>query len=109
MILDGSDWVRHPWPEVLVRAENVAERLLDDGVGAVGLVGEPTVEFIASIVGAFVAGSAVSILPGPVRGADSGQWALSTVDRLKNIGVQRILSNGSYLERLRRRSSSRRC
>ncbi|MDO3638967.1 long-chain-fatty acid--ACP ligase MbtM [Mycolicibacterium arseniciresistens] len=100
VVLDDGDWVRHPWPEVFVRAENVAERLLDDGVGAVGLVGEPTVEFIASIVGAFVAGAAVSILPGPVRGADSGQWALSTVDRLKNIGVQRILSNGSHLERL---------
>ena len=100
VVLDGGDWVRHPWPEVFGRAENVAERLLDDGVGAVGLVGEPTVEFIASIVGAFVAGAAVSILPGPVRGADPGQWALSTVDRFKHIGVQRILSNGSYVERL---------
>ncbi|MGA5461841.1 long-chain-fatty acid--ACP ligase MbtM [Mycobacterium sp. NPDC050041] len=100
VVLDGGDWVRHPWPEVFVRAENVAERLLDDGVGAVGLVGEPTVEFIASIVGAFVAGAAVSILPGPVRGADPGQWALSTVDRFKHIGVQRILSNGGYAEKL---------
>lgn len=100
LVLDDGEWTRHPWQEIFVRAENVAERLLDGDVTAVGLVGEPTAEFIAAIVGAFVAGAAVSILPGPVRGADADQWAVSTADRFTHIGVQQILSNNHYLERL---------
>lgn len=60
-----SAWCHHPWPEVHARAENVAERIANDGAKAVGLVGDPTVEFIAAIPGTFFAGAAVSILGVP--------------------------------------------
>ncbi|OKH71710.1 long-chain fatty acid--CoA ligase [Mycobacterium sp. SWH-M3] len=94
-------WSRHPWAQVYARAENVAERIGDEGSRAVGLVGEPTVEFVAAIVGAVISGAAVSILPGPVRGADSDRWAQSTLDRFAGIGVGTVFSHGSYLDQLR--------
>ena len=84
-------WNRHPWGEVHDRAQNVAAHLCDGGVPGVGLVGDPTVEFIAAIPGAFLAGAAVSILPGPVRGADPKRWARATLDRFAAIGVRTVL------------------
>jgi long-chain-fatty-acid--[acyl-carrier-protein] ligase len=99
---DTSTWRRHPWQEVYSLAERVATNIHDDGRGgAVGLVGEPTVEFVAAIQGAWLAGAAVSILPGPVRGADPRQWAATTVKRLESIGVTTVFSNGGQLELLR--------
>src|SRR5687768_13997448 len=100
VVLTEGVWQHHPWPEVLQRAENAAERLLDADVDAVGLVGEPTVEFIAAIFGAFLADAALSILPGPIRGADPGQWAQSTLARFDGIGVRRVLSNGTQFDGL---------
>lgn len=94
-------WARHPWGQVHARAENVAERIDEDGSRAVGLVGESTVEFVAAIMGAVLAGAAVSILPGPVRGADSDRWAQSTLERFTAIGVDTVFSHGGYLEQLR--------
>jgi len=101
VILDpkSSDWQRHPWQEVHARAENVAE--LIDGQGRVGLVGEPTVEFLAGIYGAIIAGAAVSILPGPIRGADTETWARATLNRFNGIGITSVFSHGEHLEQLR--------
>jgi long-chain-fatty-acid--[acyl-carrier-protein] ligase len=99
-VLSDGDWIRHPWAEVHARAENVAEWLGNEGARAVGLVGEPTVEFIASVIGAFLADAAVSVLPGPVRGADNEQWARATLERFAGIGVRHVLSQGAHLERL---------
>ncbi|PRC48395.1 long-chain fatty acid--CoA ligase, partial [Mycobacterium sp. ITM-2017-0098] len=87
-------WIRHPWQELHARAENIAERILNGPDGAVGLVGEPTVEFIAAIQGTWLAGRSLSILPGPVRGADDRQWAQSTVDRFSGIGVRQVFTHG---------------
>lgn len=103
VVLDraAGEWNRHPWGEVHLRSENIAARALDGPDGAVGLVGEPTVEFIAAIQGAWLAGRALSILPGPVRGADDGQWARATAERFAGIGVTQIFTHGSYLELLR--------
>ncbi|QEM45858.1 long-chain-fatty acid--ACP ligase MbtM [Mycolicibacterium grossiae] len=98
---DIGAWQRHPWQEVHARAENVAERLADGGVRAVGLIGDPTVEFMAAIPGAFFAGTALSILPGPVRGADPRQWALATADRFRSIGVTAVLAHGAPHDLLR--------
>jgi long-chain-fatty-acid--[acyl-carrier-protein] ligase len=98
---ESGSWTRHPWPEVHLRAENVAARVLDEDASAVGLVGEPTVELLAAIPGAFLAGAALSILPGPVRGADPDQWAQATVSRFASIGVGTVFSHGRYLELLR--------
>ena len=98
---DSDSWVRHPWQEVHARSENVADRIVDDGSTAVGLVGEPTVEFLAAIPGTFFAGAALSILPGPIRRADPRQWAQTTVDRFRKIGVTTVFSHGAELELLR--------
>ena len=99
-------WVHHPWQEVHARAENVAERITSDGAAAVGLVGEPTVGFVAAIPGTIYSGAALSILPGPVRGADPEHWALATLARFRSIGVRSVFSNGTQLEQLRGRDAA---
>jgi long-chain-fatty-acid--[acyl-carrier-protein] ligase len=99
---ETSVWRRHPWPEVQGLAEGVAAWLLDrDELGAVGLVGDSTVELVAALQGAWLVGAAVSILPGPIRGADERRWAEATLNRFASIGVRTVLSNGAYLVHLR--------
>jgi long-chain-fatty-acid--[acyl-carrier-protein] ligase len=99
---ESSTWHRRPWAEVHGLAESVAAWLLDhDQPTGVGLVGEPTFEFVAAVHGAWLAGAAVSILPGPVRGADERRWAESTLTRFSGIGVRTVLSHGSHLDQLR--------
>jgi long-chain-fatty-acid--[acyl-carrier-protein] ligase len=99
---ETSVWRRHPWPEVHGLAEGVAAWLLDrDELSAVGLVGDSTVELVAALQGAWLAGVPVSILPGPIRGADDRQWAEATLDRFAGIGVRTVLSNGAYLGHLK--------
>ena len=93
-------WRRHPWPEVHARAQNVAERIADLEADAVGIVGEAGVELIAGIVGTFLSGRAVSVLPGPIRGAAADQWAHSTLTRFTAAGVDLVLSHGDPLEQL---------
>jgi long-chain-fatty-acid--[acyl-carrier-protein] ligase len=113
VILDGpaKTWQRTAWPEVYAKAEAIAERILDSAevpapggsqepVSAVGLVGEPSAELVAAIAGAWLAGAAVSILPGPVRGASTAQWAHSTMERFAGIGVGTVLGHGNQLDLL---------
>jgi len=96
---DTESWTRHPWPEVQARAESIAARILALAQpGAVGLVGEPTADFVAAIQGAWLAGQSVSILPGPVRGADPQRWAQSTLTRFTGINVCTVFSHGPALE-----------
>ncbi|MCV7426256.1 long-chain-fatty acid--ACP ligase MbtM [Mycobacterium montefiorense] len=98
---ETSQWQRRPWPEVHGLAEGVAAWLLDHGrPTVVGLVGEPIVEFVAAIQGTWLTGAAISILPGPVRGAELRHWAESTLTRFAGIGVTAVLSHGSFLESL---------
>ncbi|MDF2823752.1 MAG: pks16 [Mycobacterium sp.] len=97
---ESGQWVRHPWQEVHSRAENIAARILDGPAGAVGLVGEPTVEFVAAIQGTWLAGRSLSILPGPIRGADEQQWAAATSQRFGGIGVGQVFTHGSHLNLL---------
>ncbi|OBH12012.1 long-chain-fatty acid--ACP ligase MbtM [Mycobacterium sp. E1747] len=104
VILDRetSLWRRHPWPEVHGLAESIAAWLLDhDRPAVVGLVGEPTLELVAAIQGAWLTGAAVSILPGPVRGAEGGEWAEATLNRFRGIGATIVLGNGAPLGALR--------
>lgn len=104
VVLDQSSgqWNQYPWPEVHERAEAVATKILAaDSLGAVGLVAEPTVDVVAAIQGTWLAGQSVSILPGPVRGADPRQWAQSTLNRFIGLGVTAVFSHGSTLQMLR--------
>ena len=68
--------------------------------GAIGLVGEPTVEFVAAIFGTWFADRSLSILPGPVRGADVDHWARSTLTRFTEIGVGTVFTHGPTLKPL---------
>ena len=55
---EADHWTRHPWSQVHARAESVAARILDQPkLGAVGLVGEPTADFVAAIQGVDPAGA----------------------------------------------------
>lgn len=98
---ETSQWQRRPWPEVHGLAEGIGAWLLDHGrPTVVGLVGEPTVDFVAATQGTWLTGAAISILPGPVRGADLRHWAESTLARFAGIGATAVLSHGSHLESL---------
>lgn len=106
VVMDGAtrEWHRFPWAEVHARAETVAVDLLDNAngpVGALGLIGSPTVDLVASVQGAWLAGTSVSFFPGLVRGADLDRWAHTTLERCAAIGVRTIYSNGRELEQLR--------
>lgn len=106
VVLDRDTWQRRPWPEVQGTAESVAAYLLGrDRMGAVGLVGEPTVEMIAALQGSWLVGAAVSILPRPRRGADPAEWAHATLARFAGIGVTTVLSYGGTLELLHKTDS----
>lgn len=100
VLLADGQWNHHPWPEIYARAENVADHLLNENVRCLGLVGEPTAEVISAVIGAFLAGAAVSILPGPIRGADGAQWAQATQARFRGISAGLVGSQGGYLEKL---------
>ena len=100
VLLEGKEWVRHPWPEIHARAQNAAERLLDADIRCIGLVGAPTAELLGTVVGAFYAGAAVSVLPGPIRGADVTQWAHATAARFRGISAQWVGSQGEYLDKI---------
>jgi long-chain-fatty-acid--[acyl-carrier-protein] ligase len=95
----GADaWTRRPWSQVHARAEGIATRILDQPQsGAVGLVGEPTADFVAAIQATWLAGRSLSILPGPVRGADPRQWAKATLTRFTGLGVRTVFSHGDEL------------
>jgi long-chain-fatty-acid--[acyl-carrier-protein] ligase len=98
---EADQWVRHPWPQVHARAESVAARILDQPQrGAVGLVGEPTADVVAAVQGAWLAGQSVSILPGPVRGADPQKWAQATLTRFAGVDVRTVFSHGAELDLL---------
>ena len=106
---EADAWTRHPWQQVHARAESVAARILDEPqLGAVGLVGEPTADFVAAIQGAWLAGQSVSILPGPVRGADPQKWAQATLTRFAGLGVRTVFSHGAELDLLQRPARGRR-
>ena len=95
---EADAWTRRPWSQVHARAEGIATRILDQPQpGAVGLVGEPTADFVAAIHATWLAGRSVSILPGPVRGADPQQWAQATLTRFTGLGVRTVFSHGDEL------------
>jgi long-chain-fatty-acid--[acyl-carrier-protein] ligase len=99
---EADAWTRQPWAQVHARAEGIAIRILDQPhAGAVGLVGEPTADFVAAVHATWLAGQSVSILPGPVRGADPQQWAHATLARFAGIGVRTVFSHGDELALLR--------
>lgn len=107
-VYDGEtdEWTSLSWPEVHARAEQIAAQLIADArsqgrtPGALGLVGDPTHDLVAAIHGAWLAGVAVSILPGPTRGAQPERWAQSTSERFARIGVDTVLGAGTELDLL---------
>jgi long-chain-fatty-acid--[acyl-carrier-protein] ligase len=95
---EADGWTRSPWSQVHARAESIATRILDQPqLGAVGLVGEPTADFVAAIHAVWLAGQSVSILPGPVRGAHPQRWAHAALTRFAGLGVRTVISHGAEL------------
>ncbi len=97
-------WERRPWCEVRERAAQIAtwirsERAVDRRA-AIGLLGDPTVDLVAGVHAAWLTGSPVSILPGPIRGADEQVWAASTAARFAAVGVDIVLGGGPQLDLL---------
>lgn len=101
----SKQWCRHPWQDVHARAEQMAREIAKDP-SPLGLIGDPGFDVIAAIQGAWLAGTAVTIAPGPIRGADTVRWAETTVARYEAMGVRTVLGNGEQLELLASVSSS---
>lgn len=97
---ETDTWQRHPWPEVHARAQQAAALIHETGAQAIGLVGEPTIDLVATAFGAMISGRSVSILPTMTRGADPGQWASATLGRFRDIGVGTAFSHGPELNLL---------
>ncbi|WIM86681.1 long-chain-fatty acid--ACP ligase MbtM [Candidatus Mycobacterium wuenschmannii] len=101
---ESDGWLRQPWSQVHARAEGIATRILDQPAqGAVGLVGEPTADFVAAVQATWLAGQSLSILPGPVRGADPQRWAEATLARFAGLGVRTVFTHGEELALLQGR------
>lgn len=91
----SSTWRRTPWSRVGEVAEAVAVRLIDrsaaDGSRSpIGIVGDPTMETVAVMSGAWLAGRAVAILPGPPRGRPNRVWEKVTADRFEELGCDHV-------------------
>ncbi|GAA4665183.1 long-chain-fatty acid--ACP ligase MbtM [Gordonia humi] len=101
---ETGEWDSKTWRDVHARSVEIATALLDDrdraAGAAVGLIGDPTLDLIAAIPAAWLAGVPVSMLPGPIRGADRRRWAQTTVDRFASIGVGTVLGGGDQLDLL---------
>ncbi|MGW4533969.1 long-chain-fatty acid--ACP ligase MbtM [Nocardia sp. NPDC004340] len=87
-------WRETPWPEVAAVADTIAARLLDGDRagerGPVGLVGDPTMETVAIMCGAWFAGRAIALLPGPVRGRANSLWADVTAEKFAALGCREL-------------------
>ncbi|BBY58814.1 long-chain-fatty acid--ACP ligase MbtM [Mycolicibacterium sarraceniae] len=102
VILDRETdtWRPYPWREVHARAQQAAALIRETGSPAIGLVGEPTIELVATLFGALISGRGLSILPTMTRGADPAQWAATTLARFGGIGVGAVFSHGAELDLL---------
>ncbi|MGJ0120149.1 long-chain-fatty acid--ACP ligase MbtM [Williamsia sp. MIQD14] len=100
-----EQWVQRPWRAIRERAIEIATWIDATRGGrpagaAVGLIGDPGPDLVAAVHASWLSGSAVSILPGPVRGADDARWAVGTAARFAGIGVDIVLGSGPHLEAL---------
>ncbi len=81
-----STWIRHPGARYTPAPRTSPNRSARTVRQAVGMVGEPTVEGIATVLGAFWPVRRCRMLPGPIQGADVDTWAQTTVNRFAGIG-----------------------
>lgn len=94
-------WNSLSWKDVHVRAKQIGSRIVADNPGEprpVALLGDPTVDLISAILGTWFVGAAVTIVPGPIRGADRQQWARATAARLTGLDVVAVLGSGESAE-----------
>jgi long-chain-fatty-acid--[acyl-carrier-protein] ligase len=107
MILDRhtNTWRAHTWQSVYEIGRRVAAELRCDTDeperAPIGIVGEPIAELASIIIGSWIGGRAIAVLPGSVRGASADGWVQTTVQRLREIGCHKVYSHGAQLESLR--------
>jgi long-chain-fatty-acid--[acyl-carrier-protein] ligase len=105
-ILDGTDgsWDTRPWADVVATAEAVAARLESlqraEIPEPVAVASEPTFETIAVILGAWMAGRASTILPGPTRFTSLDSWAERTGKMMRQLRVTQVFSRGTAMKAL---------
>jgi long-chain-fatty-acid--[acyl-carrier-protein] ligase len=106
VILDRrtNTWQTYSWDSIYQLGCRVAADLRRGTAKAartpVGIVGEPTAELVGIIIGSWIAGRSIAVLPGSVRGASATGWAQATVARLSDIGCHIVYSAGTQLEQL---------
>ncbi|WP_330234132.1 long-chain-fatty acid--ACP ligase MbtM [Nocardia sp. NBC_00508] len=84
----GRQWRRLTWSQIYRMGESIAAEFADRGEsGPIGLVGDPSAELVACVVGAWLAGKSIIIVPGPMRGLEGREWAAHTAERLRSVGV----------------------
>ncbi|WP_330231720.1 long-chain-fatty acid--ACP ligase MbtM [Nocardia sp. NBC_00508] len=88
----GRQWRRSTWSQIYRMGESIAADFADRGeTGPIGLIGDPSAELVSSVVGAWLAGKSITIVPGPMRGLEGREWAAHTADRLCSVGVTVIV------------------
>ncbi|MFF2554887.1 AMP-binding protein [Nocardia sp. NPDC058058] len=101
---DENRWDIKPWGEVLEHAEGIAAHLQSLQVNSaptpVAVIGEPSYETVATVLAAWLAGRASTILPGPNRFASLESWAARTTTQLTTLGVDEVFCQGAALRAL---------
>lgn len=98
---EADAWRPYPWQDVHARAQQATALFDATDSTVVGLVGEPTIDFVAALFGAAISGRGMSVLPTMTRGADPGQWATTTLRRFHGVGARTVFSHGGELNLLR--------
>ncbi|MGV9408869.1 AMP-binding protein [Nocardia sp. NPDC003693] len=99
---DENRWESKHWGEVLEHAEGIAAHLqsLRENAAPVAVIGEPSYETVATVLAAWLAGRASTILPGPNRFASLESWAARTTTQLTTLGVGEVFCQGAALRAL---------
>jgi long-chain-fatty-acid--[acyl-carrier-protein] ligase len=96
---DSDVWRPRRWAELFGTAEAVATRLqarqLRDPPEPIAVIGEPTYELIAIVLGAWMAGRPSTIVAGPSRLMSLESWARQADDKMRQLGVSEIFSQGT--------------
>lgn len=104
----SGSWSPRRWSDILVVAESVAAQLVARDAGstpppAVAVVGEPSADMVAVVVGAWMAGRPSTIIAGPNRLMSLDAWTSQLDVKFRELGVDAVFSHGSALRAITQR------